>query len=290
VFISVILNGFNIKINFMQRIIEQKIINQTNQALLIDILADATSLSKQVLKSALDKGCVWLKTGKKINRVRRVKKPLKAGDEIFIYFNEKILSSTPAKPELLLDKKDYSIWLKPAGVFAQGSKWGDHCALTRLVEKSLDRQTFLVHRLDRATSGIMMVAHTKRAARELSELFAQRKINKTYLAIVEGDFIHKILTINDKVDNKHAISHVTLLRAVGNKSLLKIDIETGRKHQIRKHLSGIDYPIIGDRLYGNADKNYPEDLQLQAIHLKFNCPISNNKIDIELLDTQKISL
>jgi tRNA pseudouridine32 synthase/23S rRNA pseudouridine746 synthase len=290
VFISVILNGFNIKINFMQRIIEQKIINQTNQALLIDILADATSLSKQVLKSALDKGCVWLKTGKKINRVRRVKKSLKAGDEIFIYFNEKILSSTPAKPELLLDKKDYSIWLKPAGVFAQGSKWGDHCALTRLVEKSLDRQTFLVHRLDRATSGIMMVAHTKRAARELSELFAQRKINKTYLAIVEGDFIHKILTINDKVDNKHAISHVTLLRAVGNKSLLKIDIETGRKHQIRKHLSGIDHPIIGDRLYGNADKNYPEDLQLQAIHLKFNCPISNNKIDIELLDTQKISL
>ena len=274
----------------MQRIIEQKIINQTNQALLINVLADATSLSKQVLKSALDKGCVWLKTGKKINRVRRVKKPLKAGDEIFIYFNEKILSSTPAKPELLLDKKDYSIWLKPAGVFAQGSKWGDHCALTRLVEKSLDRQTFLVHRLDRATSGIMMVAHTKRAARELSELFAQRKINKTYLAIVEGDFIHKILTINDKVDNKHAISHVTLLRAVGNKSLLKIDIETGRKHQIRKHLSGIDHPIIGDRLYGNADKNYPEDLQLQAIHLKFNCPISNNKIDIELLDTQKISL
>ncbi|HIM95642.1 MAG TPA: RluA family pseudouridine synthase [Gammaproteobacteria bacterium] len=274
----------------MQRIIEQKIINQTNQALLINVLADATSLSKQVLKSALDKGCVWLKTGKKINRVRRVKKPLKAGDEIFIYFNEKILSSTPAKPELLLDKKDYSIWLKPAGVFAQGSKWGDHCALTRLVEKSLDRQTFLVHRLDRATSGIMMVAHTKRAARGLSELFAQRKINKTYLAIVEGDFIHKILTINDKVDNKHAISHVTLLRAVGNKSLLKIDIETGRKHQIRKHLSGIDHPIIGDRLYGNADKNYPEDLQLQAIHLKFNCPISNNKIDIELLDTQKISL
>jgi tRNA pseudouridine32 synthase/23S rRNA pseudouridine746 synthase len=289
-FISVILNGFNIKINFMQRIIEQKIINQTNQALLINVLADATSLSKQALKSALDKGCVWLKTGKKTNRVRRVKKSLKVGDEVFIYFNEKILLATPTKPELLLDKKDYSIWLKPAGVFAQGSKWGDHCALTRLVEKSLDRQTFLVHRLDRATSGIMMVAHTKRAARELSKLFAQRKIHKTYLAIIEGDFNHKTLTINDEVDNKHAISHVILLRATGNKSLLKIDIETGRKHQIRKHLSGIDCPIIGDRLYGNADKNYPEDLQLQAIHLKFNCPISNNKIDIELLDTQKISL
>ncbi|MDG2354299.1 MAG: RNA pseudouridine synthase, partial [Gammaproteobacteria bacterium] len=99
----------------MQRIIEQKIINQSNQALLIDVLANATPLSKQVLKSALDKGCVWLKSGKKTNRVRRVKKPLKAGDEVFIYFNEKILSSVVDKPELLLDKKDYSIWFKPAG-------------------------------------------------------------------------------------------------------------------------------------------------------------------------------
>mgnify|MGYP000161389260 CR=1 FL=1 len=274
----------------MQRIIEQKIINQTNQALLINVLADATPLSKQVLKSALDKGCVWLKSGKKTNRVRRIKKPLKAGDEIFIYFNEKILSSVPTNPELLLDKENYSVWLKPAGVFSQGSKWGDHCALTRLVEKSLDRQTFLVHRLDRATSGLMMVAHTKRGARELSELFSQRKINKTYLAIVEGKFDHKTLTINEKIDNKHAVSHVELLKAIDNKSLLKINIETGRKHQIRKHLSEINYPIIGDRLYGNADKNYPEDLQLQAIRLKFNCPISNNEIDIELSDTQKISL
>jgi len=274
----------------MQRIIEQKIINQSDQALLIDILADATSLSKQVLKSALDKGCVWLKTGKKTNRVRRVKKPLKAGDEIFIYFNEKILSSTPVKPELLLDKKDYSIWLKPAGVFAQGSKWGDHCALTRLVEKSLDRQTFLVHRLDRATSGIMMVAHTKRAARELSELFAQRKINKTYLAIVEGEFTDDTLTLNEKIDDKSAISHIKLLTYANDRSLLEVRIETGRKHQIRKHLSGINYPIIGDRLYGNAAKNYPEDLQLQAICLQFQCPIKQEQINIELTSKRKINL
>lgn len=274
----------------MQRIIKQKIINQSDQTLLIDVLADSTSLSKQVLKSALDKGCIWLKTGKKTNRVRRVKKPLKAGDEVFIYFNEKILSSVPSEPELLLDKKDYSIWFKPAGVFAQGSKWGDHCALTRLAEKSLSRNSFLVHRLDRATNGIMMVAHTKHAARDLSKLFADRNINKTYLAIIEGEFSANTLTINEKIDGKSAISHIKLLNYVNDKSLLEVHIETGRKHQIRKHLSGINYPIIGDRLYGGADKNYPEDLQLQAIHLKFNCPIDNKEINIELPDQQKISL
>jgi len=274
----------------MQRIIEQKIINQTDQALLINVLANATPLSKQVLKSALDKGCVWLKSGKKTNRVRRVKKPLKVGDEVFIYFNEKILSSIASEPELLLDKKDYSVWFKPAGVFAQGSKWGDHCALTRLVEKGLNRNSFLVHRLDRATSGIMMVAHTKHAAKDLSKIFADRKINKTYIAIVEGKFNTDTLTINEQIDGKSAISHIKLLTYANNKSLLEVRIETGRKHQIRKHLSGINYPIIGDRLYGSADKNYPEDLQLQAIRLKFNCPINNKEIDIELPDQQKISL
>jgi len=274
----------------MQRIIEQKIINQSNQALLIDVLADATSLSKQILKSALDKGCVWLKSGKKTNRVRRVKKPLKVGDEVFIYYNERVLSSIPADPELLLDKKDYSIWLKPAGVFAQGSKWGDHCALTRLAEKSLDRQTFLVHRLDRATSGLMIIAHTRQAARELSKLFAERKIKKTYLAIVKGKFQDEVLTINKDVDGKRAVSYAKLLKYSNDESLLKIDIETGRKHQIRKHLSGVGHPIIGDRLYGNAQKNHPKDLQLQAIHLKFNCPTSNNEVDIELSNQQKILL
>ena len=274
----------------MHSIIEKKITIKNNQQLLIDALVEITSLSKQVLKSALDKGCVWLKSGKKINRVRRVKKPLKVGNEVFIYYNEKILSSVPLEPELLLDKTDYSIWFKPAGVFSHGSKWGDHCSLTRLVEKSLNRSTFLVHRLDRATSGLMIIAHTKNAARELSDLFSSRSIKKTYIAIVEGEFPEDTITLSKKIDGKDAISHATLLNFNETRSLLRVDIETGRKHQIRKHLSSFDYPIIGDRLYGKAKKDYPENLQLQAMRLKFICPINNEKIDIELTDEQKISL
>jgi tRNA pseudouridine32 synthase/23S rRNA pseudouridine746 synthase len=284
------MNNILVKIKIMHSIIEKKIIIQNNQQLLIDALVEITSLSKQVLKSALDKGCVWLKSGKKINRVRRVKKPLKVGNEVFIYYNEKILSSVPLEPELLLDKTDYSIWFKPAGVFSHGSKWGDHCSLTRLVEKSLNRSTFLVHRLDRATSGLMIIAHTKNAARELSDLFSSRSIKKTYIAIVEGEFPEDTITLSKKIDGKDAISHATLLNFNETRSLLRVDIETGRKHQIRKHLSSFDYPIIGDRLYGKAKKDYPENLQLQAMRLKFICPINKEKIDIELTDEQKISL
>lgn len=270
--------------------IERKITIKTENQLLIDALVDATSLSKQVLKTALDKGCVWLKAGKKTNRVRRVKKPLKIGNEVFIYFNEKILSAIPTQPTLLLDKKGYSIWLKPAGIFSQGSKWGDHCALTRLVEKKLDRPTFLVHRLDRATSGIMLIAHSKAMAKALSTLFADRLIKKTYLAIVSGDFPHKKISLTTDIDDKHALSHITKLAQNEQKSLLGVHIETGRKHQIRKHLSEIGFPIIGDRLYGTAKKNHPEDLQLQAINLAFNCPIDQQPINITLSDKDQLKL
>lgn len=274
----------------MQPIIEQKIINQTDRALLIDVLHKSTSLSKQTLKSALDKGCVWLKNGKKINRVRRVKKPLKIGDEIYIYFNEKILLSSVAEPKLILDKKDYSVWFKPAGVFSQGSKWGDHCALTRLVEKSLNRNCFLVHRLDRATSGIMIIAHTKKMAKELSDLFANRQIHKTYLAIISGDIRSNNLTIDNAIDGKKAISHITVIKKNEDKTLLRVNIETGRKHQIRRHLSEIDCAIIGDRLYGDAPKNQKEDLQLQAIKLDFICPISQQTITIELEKHKQLAI
>ena len=270
--------------------IERKITIDTDNQSLIDALAGATNLSKQSLKSALDKGCVWLKTGKKINRIRRIKKPLKIGNEVFIYFNEKILSSIPAQPTLLLDKNSYSIWFKPAGVFSQGSKWGDHCALTRLVEKKLDRPTFLVHRLDRATSGLMILAHSKTMARELSKLFADRLIKKTYLAIVAGDFPHKKISLNTDIDGKHALSHITKLMKNAQKSLLSVHIETGRKHQIRKHLSEINFAIIGDRLYGTAKKNHPEDLQLQAVNLAFDCPIDQQPINITLPREDQLKL
>jgi len=271
-------------------VIERKITIKTDNQPLIDALVEATGLSKQSLKGALDKGCVWLKTGKKTNRIRRIKKPLKIGNEVFIYFNEKILSSVPTQPTLLLDKKSYSIWFKPAGVFSQGSKWGDHCALTRLVEKKLDRTSFLVHRLDRATSGLMIVTHSKTMAREFSKLFADRLIKKTYLAIVLGDFPVDKISLDGEIDGKHALSHVSKLSKNQEKTLLSVHIETGRKHQIRKHLSGFDYPIIGDRLYGVAKKNHPEDLQLQALNLVFNCPINQQPINITLPETDQLKL
>jgi tRNA pseudouridine32 synthase/23S rRNA pseudouridine746 synthase len=273
----------------MCTIIEKKIIVNRPQAL-IDVLSEASKLPKQTLKSALDKGCVWLKNGNKVKRIRRVKKPLNSGDEVFLYFNEKILSSTAPPAQLLLDKNLYSVWFKPAGVFSQGSKWGDHCTLTRLSEKQLNRNSFLVHRLDRATSGLMLIAHTKTTAQQLCSQFAKRQVNKTYLSVVEGIFPSEPVILNTPIEGKNAVSLIQKINNNKQRSLLEIKIETGRKHQIRKHLSNYGYPIVGDRLHGNANKNTLENLQLQAVSLDFNCPITQQNITIKVEKAQQIQL
>ena len=271
----------------MHRNLEKKItINQDGQ-LLIDVLHDTTQLSKTSLKSALEKGCIWLTQGKKIQRVRRAKKPLKTGDQVFLYYNEKVLSSPCETPELLLDKKHYSVWFKPSGVLSQGSKWGDHCALTRLSEKQLKRDSYLVHRLDRATSGVMLMAHSKKAAKQLSDLFASRQIRKTYEAIVPGEFA-ETMSIQTPVDGKNAVSHIKRLDYQHQQSLLSISIETGRKHQIRQHLSGVGFPIVGDRLYNS--QYLDRDLALQSVELSFTCPIEHQNVLISVAPDKRLKL
>ena len=163
-------------------------------------------------------------------------------------------------------------------MYSQGSKWGDHCTIYRWAEQQLQpqRPAFLVHRLDRAASGLIIVAHSKKVATAFSELFKNRHIQKQYRAIVEGSLHHLTLpyTISDEIDNKPAVSKIIATDELeNNRTNLTIEIETGRKHQIRKHLAGIDYPIVGDRLYGF--KQSAENLQLQSCYLKFNCPVTN---------------
>jgi tRNA pseudouridine32 synthase/23S rRNA pseudouridine746 synthase len=157
-------------------------------------------------------------------------------------------------------------------MLSHGSKWGDHCAIDRWVETHLtpERPVFLVHRLDRATDGLMVLAHKKRVAVELARLFRERKVIKRYQAWVMGHFpiADKQKTIEEAIDGRQAKSSVSLLRydQDRNRTRLLVEIETGRKHQIRQHLSGIGYPVVGDRLYGSRSSE--EDLQLTCVYLE----------------------
>jgi len=242
----------------------------------LDLLAEKAPVSKQKLKTAMKNGATWLESANGIHRIRRAKKPLAENDTLHLYYDAAIQDSTPAAAELIADEGEYSIWHKPCGMFSQGTRWGDHNTIYRWAEQHLEpqRPAFPVHRLDRAASGLMILAHTKKMAQAFSEMFKHRKIQKQYRATVTGkldglDLPYRIETI---IDDKPAISKIITLQQQGDDTTVSIEIETGRKHQIRRQLSDMGYPIVGDRLYGS--KTSEHNLKLQAVYLKFVCPIT----------------
>ena len=239
------------------------------------LLADAAELSRQQLKQAMHKGAVWLTHARHTRRLRRDKAKLAAGDELHLYYNPELLAQEPPPARLIADEGDYSVWDKPRGMLSQGSKWSDHTTITRWAELQLQpqRPVFLVHRLDRHAHGLILLAHSKGMARQLAALFEQREIDKRYRVTVHGKFPEgdQPMRLDQPLDDKPAVSLAKRLRwdAEADQSVLEVCIETGRKHQIRRHLALAGFPVLGDRLHG-PDKD--GDLQLAAFSLAFNNP------------------
>jgi tRNA pseudouridine32 synthase/23S rRNA pseudouridine746 synthase len=253
----------------------------------VDLLQQTTGLSKQRIKIAMTHGAVWVTRGSNTQRLRRAKRALRVGDEIHLYYDAEILAEVPAEPRLVADVDGYSVWHKPYGLRSQGSKWGDHCTVARWAERNLqpERPAFTVHRLDRAANGLILVAHSKKIAAALAELFRERKVEKRYRALVAGDFSSHAnpIRVEQPIDDKAAISEFSLQEVCdgGARSLVDVRIETGRKHQIRRHLAELEHPVIGDRLYGSGEKD-GVDLQLTAYLLAFQCPLADRQVEYRL--------
>lgn len=262
------------------REVHVEITPQNNQVKPATLLSEPAGLTAAAIKDAMSKGAVWLTRGRNTRRLRRQKSGLRPGDQLHIYYDPKVLAEAPPEPRLMADEGDYSVWCKPYGMRSQGSRWGDHTTLERWAELHLKprRPAFTVHRLDRAATGLMLLAHGKSAAAALAALFRDRAIDKRYRAVVKGLLPggQTELRIDQPIDHKPALSHVRLLdtRSGPERSLLEIRIETGRKHQIRRHLAGIGLPIVGDRLYGDDRGEDRDDLMLTAVSLRFVCPVS----------------
>lgn len=154
----------------------------------------------------------------------------------------------------------------------------------------------IVHRLDKNTSGVIVVAKNDRAHINLSEQIKNHEVTKTYIALVRGIVKEDNATINmpigrSKTDRKKmaidkngkgAITHFTVLKRFEDTTLLKVNIETGRTHQIRVHLSHIGYPIIGDDVYSNGKNKW--NIKGQCLHaksLEFKHPITGKSMYIE---------
>ncbi len=251
----------------------------------VDLLQRETGLAKQRIKLAMTQGAVWLTRGRNTKRLRRAKRALRAGDQVHLYYDAKILAESPVEPTLIADVGGYSVWHKPYGLRSQGSKWGDHCTVTRWAERHLQpqRPAFIVHRLDRAASGLILIAHSKSMAAALSALFRERRVEKRYRALVAGDFSGQPdpLRVEQPIDGKDAVSEFSLVSAEGERSLVDVRIETGRKHQVRRHLAELGHAVIGDRLYGRGEED-GVDLQLTAYLLAFQCPVNDKSVEYRL--------
>ena len=274
---------WHIKVSALENTQDKK----TNTA--ISLLSDYAQqqrylLSNADLKKAINQGALWLtptKNKRQTQRLRRIKKVLAAGDELHFYYDKKVLATSVPNALLIKDLIDYSVWYKPYGMLSQGSKWSDHCTIARFAQQNLpnERPAFIVHRLDRAATGLIIIAHTKKAANALSTMFEHHQLEKNYHIIVHGDHRQRPQPdiIEDDIDGKKSRSTFICLNYdnVSNRSLIKVKIDSGRKHQIRKHAASINMPVVGDRLHGIANETESLNLQLCAVSLRFHCPLSS---------------
>ena len=151
----------------------------------------------------------------------------------------------------------------------------------------------IIHRLDKNTSGLILVAKNNYAHAKLASMFTDKTIHKTYLCIVKGNFSEE--NLNGRIENligrdskdrkkmavvkengKIAISNYKVVEQVEGYSLVEVAIETGRTHQIRVHMKSINHVILGDSTYGNEDKNVKRQM-LHAYKLEFLSPLDNKE-------------
>ncbi len=259
------------------------------------LLAEASGLPKERIKHAMVKGAVWLhRPGTKERRLRKAKFSLQKGDRVELCYDAKVLAMTPPHTTCIAENSDYSVWFKPPWMLSQGTRYGDHCSLLRIAEKSNREIDYkLVHRLDREASGLMLLAHNRNAAKLLSQEFQNNSIEKRYFAEVEG--ILKIkkegVFLTEELDEKPAKTEILSSKPAKSRknSLLDIRLHTGRLHQIRRHLSSHGFPVLGDPQYGNSEGKIYSELHLCAWKIRFQSPFSKEQCEYQIPNDLKPS-
>lgn len=196
---------------------------------------------------------------------------------------------------VILKNNQFIAFNKPAGIPVQADKTGDK-PLLQLAEIYTKSKLFLVHRLDRPATGVVVFAKTKTMVGSLGDQFKGRSVRKTYLAVVkdlpketEGTLRH-FLQKNEKA-NRSAVAeaaesgdlselHYRVLGSSDTYHLLEIQLITGRHHQIRAQLAAIGCPIKGDVKYGARRGNRDRSIHLHAWKLAFQHPVSGEQVEL----------
>ena len=202
----------------------------------------------------------------------RASTPVRPGGEVQIGYTP--LQETPLELEIPVLQQGRG-WLavdKPSGIPVHPVNKVRENTLIRMLRRQVgDEELRLVHRLDRETTGVLLVADNSATARSLSQALMNRQVDKEYLALVRGAVPDESGTIDSPIGDDErsrvyvrravgsgqpAMTHWRVVRRFEDRTLLRVVLETGRRHQIRVHLEALGHPVLGDLLYGRPDADY----------------------------------
>ena len=241
--------------------------------------AQKPDLTRSFIQKLIKEGNVFVNHKKIIKPAH----PLKAGDTLMVTIPS--IKEIGIQPEnipldILYEDDDIAVINKPAGMVVHPTDHGAHVSGT-LVNALLfhlknlsgingEKRPGIVHRLDKDTSGVMVVAKNDQAHQFLAKQFEQRNTQKTYLTLVKGHltpkegsieaplkrtFGKKDVQVSASHKAKYALTHYKVRQTIGDYSLIEVRIVTGRTHQIRVHFAAIGHPVAGDAMYGHEKTN-----------------------------------
>ena len=237
-------------------------------------LSDQTEYSREYISKMIKDGFI------KVNGdVCKPSYKVQDGDEITIYESYKEESDIEAEDvsfDILYEDDDLMVINKPSGLVVHPGSGNKHHTLVNglmMHHKSLsdiggEDRPGIVHRIDKDTSGLMLVAKTNKAHELLSDDFKNKRVKRTYLALLKGVFPHDTATIDAPIgrdkknrlkmcvtgeNSKNAVTHLKVVKRYKKYTLVSLVLDTGRTHQIRVHMSYIGYPIYNDPVYTSSD-------------------------------------
>jgi 23S rRNA pseudouridine1911/1915/1917 synthase len=260
-------------------------------ALLPFLAGQLEGWSRSTIKKRLKSGCVSVNGV----RVTRHDHDLSVGDQVLVEASARGTAGMRSRLDILYEDRDLIAVNKPAGLLSVRSPRGKEPHALGMLRDQLSRRNkamklWPVHRIDRDTSGVLLFA-TSREKRE-AVMRGWNAAKKTYLAILEGypepaaGTINQPLRLDPEIyqvhvgphpDARHAVTHFTTERRAGSRTLLKVELETGRQHQIRAHLAWLGHPVVGDQRYGTAGAR----MGLHALRLTINRPGTTEQLEFE---------
>jgi 23S rRNA pseudouridine1911/1915/1917 synthase len=239
------------------------------------------------MKKAIDKGMVRLN-----GRIASTADLISGGELIELFFDETARKrpTIELRLEVLFEDDFLAIINKPPGIEVSGNrKWTVENALSQNLKPSGQVDALLypepIHRLDYPTSGALLIGKTSSAVIELNRLFADREVEKTYMAITIGK-MNASGTVDAEIDGKPSLSTFRVLRSVvserfGWLNLVELNPKTGRRHQLRKHMAQFGNPILGDKEYGTEGLILNgKGLYLHSASLSFTHPFSKEELTV----------